>query len=810
MPHRRLPYLSLADAIRAASLGAVLLMPLANPALADETSPATPAVASAAVISGPFIDIQALNPDHRLRNAPAASTERLTQATGLSIGALRLEQDDRFKDIKVLVGRAQGPARMALGESNVVVTARSDGSFIALLPNATIRGDANGQQTLIPAETRHSHAPGNIDYVQSEQAQEPNLLQTRNGQRSFQVDRNAQGETVIDLLAGFSQAAADYIGDHEAYALAQVASVNHALRQSQIEGVRLRLVGTQVIAEDHPITSGPDGTMRKVSTLFAEGMRQYSPDLVTGFFVGTPGVDTMLGWGNINGRYSINNIKSPTTFRHEVGHNIGGGHCSDGSSDRFGYHNGRVGTILCGNHVGYYSNPDVRDNLGVPLGQLGTANMARLWREGAQRMSAYSPAVIPMDHEQVRPLLSKSIDLKQNVIHYEALDIPEGTERLALSINHGPRHERAGKVQLLLKHGARPTASDYDYRSLENHGVALGVSHPKPGRWYVGVRAEKNKSASDQLLEGHVFTKTQETSQARYLRFVATSSINGSKVASIAELLLADAKGKPLPRNGWRVHSVNGKTSGIDNSLWFVDGRPNSYWSSGSASYPHEIIIDLGAERGFSSLNYLPRQNNDAAGNIKGYEVYGGDSPTSAWALLAKGEFSADNEVKSVALKPVEASLPPVAVISGRSQANAGERVLLDASGSSDPQGKALSFAWQVTPALDFSYDGASVSFNAPQLKQDTRYRFTLSVDNGQKTATAEHSITVLAPPPQTAPGCTAAWTRSTAYLGGQKVSHNGRFFLARWWTQGQEPGNPAFTGPDFSGKVWNDLGPCH
>ncbi|ULT71563.1 discoidin domain-containing protein [Pseudomonas sp. BC42] len=809
MPHRTLPSLSLADAIRAAGLGAVLLMPLANPVLAHETSPVTPAADSAAAISGPFIDIQALNPDPRLRNAPAASTQRLTQATGLSIGALRLDQDDRFKDIKVLVGRAQGPSRLAYNESNVVVTTRSDGSFIALLPNATIRGDADGRQTLIPAETGHSHAPGNIDYEKPAEPPVPNLLQTRDGQRSLQIDRNAQGETVIDLLAGFSQAAADYIGDHEAYALAQVASVNHALRQSLIDGVRLRLVGTQVIAEDHPITSGPDGTMRKVSTLFAEGMRQYSPDLVTGFFVGTPGVDTMLGWGNINGRYSINNIKSPTTFRHEVGHNIGGDHCSDGSSDRFGYHNGRVGTILCGNHVGYYSNPDVRDNLGVPLGQLGTANMARLWREGAQRMSAYSPAVIPMDHEEAQPLLSKSIDLRRDAIHYEALDIPEGTERLALSINHGPRHERAGKVQLLLKHGARPSVSDYDYRTLENHGVALGVNHPKPGRWYVGVRAEKNKSASDQLLEGHVFAKTRETSQARYLRFVATSSINGSNVASIAELLLADAKGKPLPRSGWRVHSVNGKTSGIDNSLWFVDGKPSSYWSSGSARYPHEIIIDLGAERGFSSLNYLPRQNNDAAGNIKGYEVYGGDSPTSAWALLAKGEFSADNEVKSVALKPVAAIQPPVAVISGRSQANADERVQLDASGSSDPQGRALSFAWHVTPALDFELDGARISFSAPRLKQDTRYRFTLSVDNGQKTTTAEHSVTVLAPP-QTAPGCTSAWNRSTAYLGGQKVSHNGRFFLARWWTQGQEPGNPAFTGPDFSGKVWSDLGPCH
>lgn len=51
-------------------------------------------------------------------------------------------------------------------------------------------------------------------------------------------------------------------------------------------------------------------------------------------------------------------------------------------------------------------------------------------------------------------------------------------------------------------------------------------------------------------------------------------------------------------------------------------------------------------------MNYLPRQNNDAAGNLKGYAAYGGDSPISVWGLLAKGEFSADNEVRSVALKP--------------------------------------------------------------------------------------------------------------------------------------------------------------
>ncbi|MGS0891658.1 N-acetylglucosamine-binding protein GbpA [Burkholderia stagnalis] len=56
---------------------------------------------------------------------------------------------------------------------------------------------------------------------------------------------------------------------------------------------------------------------------------------------------------------------------------------------------------------------------------------------------------------------------------------------------------------------------------------------------------------------------------------------------------------------------------------------------------------------------------------------------------------------------------------------------------------------------------------------------------------------------------CQAAWSKATAYTGGAKVQHNGRTFEARWWTQGELPGDPATTGADHSGKVWKDLGAC-
>jgi chitinase len=52
---------------------------------------------------------------------------------------------------------------------------------------------------------------------------------------------------------------------------------------------------------------------------------------------------------------------------------------------------------------------------------------------------------------------------------------------------------------------------------------------------------------------------------------------------------------------------------------------------------------------------------------------------------------------------------------------------------------------------------------------------------------------------------CYAAWNSATAYTGGQRVTHNGINYEARWWTQGNDPA--ANSGPD---GPWKSLGTCN
>lgn len=53
-------------------------------------------------------------------------------------------------------------------------------------------------------------------------------------------------------------------------------------------------------------------------------------------------------------------------------------------------------------------------------------------------------------------------------------------------------------------------------------------------------------------------------------------------------------------------------------------------------------------------------------------------------------------------------------------------------------------------------------------------------------------------------PSCTApAWDRAKVYNGGNEVSHRGKRWQAKWWTQGDEPGTTGEWG------VWRDLGAC-
>jgi chitinase len=89
---------------------------------------------------------------------------------------------------------------------------------------------------------------------------------------------------------------------------------------------------------------------------------------------------------------------------------------------------------------------------------------------------------------------------------------------------------------------------------------------------------------------------------------------------------------------------------------------------------------------------------------------------------------------------------------------------------------------------------------------------FTLAFGGQTYALSADHARGGVAPtgtssasttPTASVPGCTAPpWSSSAVYTGGMQVSHNGRTWQARWWTQGEAPS----TG---GSGVWQDLGPC-
>jgi hypothetical protein len=173
------------------------------------------------------------------------------------------------------------------------------------------------------------------------------------------------------------------------------------LRNSLVTSVSLKLVGVQVVERNYPITTE---TLSNLPTIFQEGIEISRPDLIHGMFL-YDSDSTGGGWGEYRGRKAISHAIGEA-FRHEVGHNAGGAHCfSQGgaiSTYAYGYNNGKTTTIQCGNGSPFYSNPLVKDANDLPLGNALTADMARVWRNNAVRLSSYAPTIIPQAPQNFR------------------------------------------------------------------------------------------------------------------------------------------------------------------------------------------------------------------------------------------------------------------------------------------------------------------------------------------------------------------------------------------------------------------------
>ncbi|MBQ4864246.1 chitinase [Pseudoalteromonas sp. MMG013] len=120
---------------------------------------------------------------------------------------------------------------------------------------------------------------------------------------------------------------------------------------------------------------------------------------------------------------------------------------------------------------------------------------------------------------------------------------------------------------------------------------------------------------------------------------------------------------------------------------------------------------------------------------------------------------------------------------------------------ASDPEGKSLSYSWQVL-GHSIVGSGSEVVLTTSEVEQDQRVTGAVSVSDGVNTVERKFSVTVknteTTPDPTPEPDKTT-WNANTVYVGGNIVWYNGVQYKARWWTKGAVPSN---------GGVWQEIIP--
>ena len=117
--------------------------------------------------------------------------------------------------------------------------------------------------------------------------------------------------------------------------------------------------------------------------------------------------------------------------------------------------------------------------------------------------------------------------------------------------------------------------------------------------------------------------KFDHAATGRYLAIECLDTHDGKPVA-IAELYVQGKDGKRLSRIQWDVKYANSENlQGNHTGDKAFDLQESTYWQiEEKASSPHLLVIDLGAEHTITTLEYLPRMEQDAPGNVKKYRVY--------------------------------------------------------------------------------------------------------------------------------------------------------------------------------------------
>nr|WP_176736682.1 zinc-dependent metalloprotease family protein [Oligoflexus tunisiensis] len=218
---------------------------------------------------------------------------------------------------------------------------------------------------------------------------------------AFVVDEQGKWkqETItIDMLLLYSDKAAQRIGETQERSrmLEGLRLTNEALENSRAN-FRVRMVGLEMVpARDHwTILDHPLSDLR-IDEAVQKRRNELRADAI--YYEGTEAgcglawinrSDPQTSAFNMVGTGSLN--CGTTVMRHEFGHNMGLDHgvSTDDTGGQYWVGNSRVGTIMGGNKIPFYSSPNLYTRHGVPLGVEGEVDAVRAMNEFSATVAAF-------------------------------------------------------------------------------------------------------------------------------------------------------------------------------------------------------------------------------------------------------------------------------------------------------------------------------------------------------------------------------------------------------------------------------------
>lgn len=116
----------------------------------------------------------------------------------------------------------------------------------------------------------------------------------------------------------------------------------------------------------------------------------------------------------------------------------------------------------------------------------------------------------------------------------------------------------------------------------------------------------------------------------RYFCLESLNSWTDDAYATVSEIYLLDEQGNEISREDWKLIYADSEETAADdgNAANVFDLQATTFWhtqwSGNAPGHPHQIVIDLGAERIVTGFKYLPRPQgqNEPPGRIKDYRVW--------------------------------------------------------------------------------------------------------------------------------------------------------------------------------------------